>query len=96
MTDARDRETKRNFGTLLALMGLVLCAVCLILLVAIVMPQAAGFLAVVFGMALFIAIHYITWGWWMLRMRPGDSEDDEKNESAFLEKIHHGDAEKRY
>jgi uncharacterized membrane protein YqjE len=84
MTDARDRETKRNFGTLLALMGLVLCGVCLILLVAIIMPQAAGLLAVVFGMALFIAIHYITWGWWMLRMRPGDLEDDGKNESAKL------------
>ena len=49
-----------------------------------VMPAAAGFLAVVFGMALLIAIHYVTWGWWLLRMRPGDSEDDEKNESANL------------
>jgi hypothetical protein len=28
-------------------------------------------------MAVFVAIHYVTWGWWMQRMRPGDSEDDE-------------------
>ena len=77
MTDARDRETKRNFGTLLALMGLVLCAVCFILLVVIVIPPARYFLAVVFGMALLIAIQYFTWGWWMLRMRPDDLEDNE-------------------
>ena len=82
---------------MLALMGLVLCAVCLIFLVAIVMPQAAGLLAVVFGMALFIALHYVTWGWWMLRKRPDDLDDDENNESAHLnndEPRRHGGTEK--
>ena len=76
MNDRRRSDANRNTGTLLALFGLLAIALGLIALCAMVLPQIAGFVAVVLGVFCFGALHYLLWGWWMTGNRPRESDDD--------------------
>jgi hypothetical protein len=62
-----------NAPTILALLGLLAVAAGLLGLIALVLPQVFGFVAVVLGFFAFGAIHYLLWGWWM---RPVPVEDE--------------------
>jgi len=76
--DGRSNETQRNAGTCLAMLGLFSAAIALISFAAMVLPQIRGLVLVVGGMAVFIALHYVTWGYWLSRQPPpNDEETDE-------------------
>jgi hypothetical protein len=68
-----NRPQQNNAPTILALLGLLAIAGLLLGLVALVLPQIFGLLAVVLGFFAFGAIHYLLWGWWL---RPIPIEDD--------------------
>ena len=67
-------------ATALALLGLLLAAFGLIALASMVMPRIVGFLAVLFGLFLFGALHYVMWGWWLGVPKPGDDGDEDVGE----------------
>jgi hypothetical protein len=62
-----------NAPTILALLGLLAIGAGLLGLIALVLPQVFGLLAVVLGFFAFGAIHYLLWGWWL---RPVPIEDE--------------------
>jgi hypothetical protein len=68
-----NRPQQSNAPTILALLGLLAIAAGLLGLVALVLPQVFGLLAVVVGFFAFGAIHYLLWGWWL---RPIPVDDD--------------------
>jgi hypothetical protein len=68
-----NRPPQSNAPTILALLGLLAIAAGLLGLVALVLPQIFGLLAVVLGFFAFGAIHYLLWGWWL---RPIPFKDD--------------------
>jgi hypothetical protein len=70
-----NRSQQSDAPTILALLGLLAIAGALLGLVALVLPQIFGLLAVVVGFFAFGAIHYLLWGWW-LRPVPVDDEPD--------------------
>lgn len=74
MNHHRQTETARNLGTLIALGALMMMGFGLLALVAMVLPQVAWLVTVVFGMFLMGLFHYVTWGWW-LSQRPADDEE---------------------
>lgn len=81
MSDARrgssDMEAKRNAGTCLALAGLLFVGAGLFALAVFIMPDllnAVVVIAIVAGLVLF---HYVTWGRWLSRPRPGDLIDED-------------------
>jgi hypothetical protein len=67
------RPQQSDAPTILALLGLLAIAAALLGLVALVLPQIFGLLAVVLGFFAFGAIHYLLWGWWL---RPVPIKDD--------------------
>jgi hypothetical protein len=67
------RPEQSNAPTILALLGLLALAAAFLGLVALVLPQIFGLLAVVLGFFAFGAIHYLLWGWWL---RPVPIDDD--------------------
>ncbi|HUE15590.1 MAG TPA: hypothetical protein VMR25_15595 [Planctomycetaceae bacterium] len=67
------RPAQSNAPTILALLGLLVIGAGLLGLIALVLPQVFGLLAVVLGFFAFGAIHYLLWGWWM---RPVPIEDE--------------------
>jgi hypothetical protein len=72
-----NRPQQSNAPTILALLGLLAIGAGLLGLVALVLPQAFGLLAVVLGFFAFGAIHYLLWGWWL---RPVRLEDDPESD----------------
>lgn len=58
-----------NGATALALFGLLICGFLLLGLVVLVMPAALGFVIVIVGFTLPLALHYVIWGWWLSKMR---------------------------
>ena len=68
-----NRPQQSDAPTILALLGLLAIAAGLLGLVALVLPQIFGLLAVVLGFFAFGAIHYLLWGWWL---RPVPIKDD--------------------
>jgi hypothetical protein len=73
---AADLEAKRNAGTCLALAGLLFIGAGLFGLAVVVLPDLL--MAVVFVSILggFVLLHYLTWGRWLSRPRPGDDVAD--------------------
>jgi len=55
-------------GTWLALVFLLLCGGGFIAITSMILPQIRGLVLVVGGMSGFIALHYVTWGRWMIRI----------------------------
>jgi len=79
MSDRRsgsDLEARRNAGTCLAMFGLLSVGTGLFALAVVIMPDLLK--AVLFGAFIvgFIVLHYLTWGRWLSRPRPGDLEDE--------------------
>jgi hypothetical protein len=68
-----NRPQQSDAPTILALLGLLAIGAALLGLVALVLPQIFGLLAVVLGFFAFGAIHYLLWGWWL---RPVPIKDD--------------------
>lgn len=58
-------NTGRNAATFMALGVLILAAIAFLVLVAMVVPSALGIFAVGLGFSMFIAFHYLLWGWWL-------------------------------
>ena len=77
------RRPERNGGTIIALFVMLGMGGGLLALVSMVMPQAAGLLAVILGFAAFIALHYFTWGRWLINMsrQQADSDDTQRETS---------------
>jgi hypothetical protein len=61
------REETPNGGTYLGLVFLLGCAGGFIALTSMILPQIRGLILVAAGMCAFIALHYFTWGRWMMR-----------------------------
>lgn len=74
-------SAQSNAPTILALLGLLAVGAGLLGLVALVLPQVFGLLAVVLGFFAFGAIHYLLWGWWMHPL-PIKDDPDSDNEST--------------
>jgi hypothetical protein len=75
-----DLEARRNAGTCLAMFGLLVIAGGLFALAVVILPdllKAIIFLGVIVGFVLF---HYVTWGWFLSRRRPGDERYDEPDD----------------
>lgn len=73
----RATDAKRNAATCLALVGMLLVGAGLLALTAMVLPQIRGLILVAGGLGLFIALHFVTWGWWLGRMRAEDEPERE-------------------
>ncbi|HUG92971.1 MAG TPA: hypothetical protein VML55_19175 [Planctomycetaceae bacterium] len=73
-----DVTRRRNLATLLSLLFLIGAAVALIALTAMVLPMGLGFVAVVAGLFVFCALHYVLWGQWVGRAggAPAETEDE--------------------
>jgi hypothetical protein len=71
--------SRANAGTLLALIGLLFAGGILLGVVALVLPpeffKLMLVLAAVFVLPL--AFHYLTWGWWLSRMRDPDLDESD-------------------
>lgn len=66
-----------NAGTWIALFGLLLAAGALVGLMALVMPQFLGLVAVVGALFVVpIALHYVVWGWRISRWKENHTEDE--------------------
>ena len=76
-SDRRRSNADRNSGTFLAMAALVLVGGGLLMLVAIVLPQALGLVVVVFGFFLMGLLHYVTWGRWLSRTPVEEDEETE-------------------
>lgn len=63
-------QQRSSAPTILALFALIFAGIALILLCAMVLPQAIAIVSVGFGMFLFVAFHYIVWGWWLSSRTP--------------------------
>lgn len=70
-------EARRNAGTCLAMVGLLAIAAGLFYMVVVVMPDLALAGVVLVALGLFMVLHYVTWGWYLARRRPGDEKYDE-------------------
>jgi hypothetical protein len=68
-------ESGRNAGTFLALIGLMAVAGALLALIAMVLPQVLGLFSVLFGFAIFAALQYVVWGYWLSRSMHPPAED---------------------
>lgn len=81
MSDSRrgpsELEAKRNAGTCLALAGLLFVGAGLFALAVVIMPDLLWAVIVIGFVAGMVLFHYVTWGRWMSRPRPGDVIDDE-------------------
>ena len=73
--DRRQSKADQNSGTFLAMAALMFVGGGLLMLVAIVLPQAMGLVAVVFGFFLMGLLHYVIWGRWLSRMPIKDDEE---------------------
>ncbi len=76
MPQTQRKDERRDAGTLLAVMILLLISAGLVGLAALVMPQIIGLLVVVFGFFCFGAIHYVIWGWWFTSRGDSKAADD--------------------
>jgi hypothetical protein len=74
----RPAEAQRNAATCLAMFGLISAGVALFSLVAIVLPDIRYLLLVVGGLVAFVALHYVTWGYWLSRQPPPDDEEPDE------------------
>jgi len=74
----RPAEAERNAATCLAMFGLISAGVALLSFAAIVMPDIRFLVLVVGGMAGFVALHYVTWGYWLSRQPPPDDEEPDE------------------
>lgn len=63
------RQQERNSTTFAALIGLLMLAFGFVALVSLVLPQAGGLLLILLGGVAFFALHYVTWGRWLIRIR---------------------------
>lgn len=63
---------RRDFATFTALLVLLAVAACLILLVALVLPQVLGLVIVAVAFAGSFGLHYLLWGHWLSRLRQPD------------------------
>jgi hypothetical protein len=71
------RGAQRDAATCLALVGMLFVASGLLALVALVLPQVRALILVAGGLVLFVALHYVTWGWWLSRS-PAPEDDAER------------------
>lgn len=71
-----------NAATFMALGVLILAAIAFLVLVAMVVPSALGVFAVGLGFSMFIAFHYLVWGWWLGdRLNRADQAAESESES---------------
>lgn len=86
----RPSEEGRNAGTFGALFGLLIVAGLLMALVAMVLPQALGFVLVFGGFLGLISLHYLLWGCWLSRMlieqERANSQPDPATDTAHPER----------
>lgn len=73
-------EARRNAGTCLAMFGLLAVAGGLFALVVVVMPDLLMGVVVLGVLVGVFLLHYVTWGWFLSRRRPGDERYDEPDE----------------
>ncbi|TWT57610.1 hypothetical protein KOR42_09720 [Thalassoglobus neptunius] len=73
----RSGSPRRNGGTWVALIALLLIAGSLIGITSLIMPQILGLVLVVAGFLFFIVLHYFTWGQWLTRYLEENSQEDE-------------------
>jgi hypothetical protein len=72
------RQPQSNAGTAIALFGLLVISGAILALMALVLPQVAGVLAVV--LLIFVMpmmLHYVVWGWWLSQVKEEDQEAEE-------------------
>jgi hypothetical protein len=75
-------EARRNAGTCLAMFGLLAIATGLFALAVVVMPDLAMGIVVLGVLVGFMLFHYVTWGWFLSRRRPGDERYDEPEQDV--------------
>lgn len=78
----RDTESMRDFGTVTALIAMLVVGFLLLLLVALVLPQILGLVLVGCGFFAMFALHYLVWGRWL---KITVDSDDDKVESSPVE-----------
>ncbi len=61
------KKKQQNEGTYLALIFVIGCVIGLISFTSLVLPQISGLLFVGVGFCGFVALHYFTWGRWLIR-----------------------------
>lgn len=57
----------RSAATWIALAAILACAAGLLGLMALILPQALGVVLVAVVFSLFVALHYFTWGRWLMQ-----------------------------
>jgi hypothetical protein len=82
MPPPRRSTNSGNSGTLLALSGLMILAVGFLALTAMIVPGAFLFLLVLFGLFLFVSLHYLLWGWWLGKPQPRDDDEPSRKTPA--------------
>jgi hypothetical protein len=65
----------------MALGALLLAGAALLGMMFVVLPDIVLIVAVVFGFAVFIFLHYITWGYWMMNARQREEQQDADDSS---------------
>lgn len=76
-------QPSADFGTWMALAALLFVGAGLLGIMFVVLPDVIWILFVVLAFAVFIFLHYITWGYWMLRAHQR-TEQQESEDSAEL------------
>ena len=74
----QEREQAQNTGTWIALVFASMIAVGFLGLILLIMPDLIWLPLIVAGFGLFIALHYFTWGAWLMRHRQNDDEDEDQ------------------
>jgi len=70
----RSKDSQENAGTMIALFGMLIIGGGLLGLMALVLPQFLGVIAVIGAFFIVPAVfHYLVWGWWMSQIK----EDEE-------------------
>lgn len=69
------RQQERNSATFAALIGVLMLAFGFVALVSLVLPQVRGLVLILFGGVAFFALHYVTWGRLLIRLREKEAAE---------------------
>ena len=76
----KERERAQNAGTWIAILMCVVVGGGMLGLMALVMPDILLAVIVVASGFLFIALHYFTWGQWLIRYHQRNSEQNDMSD----------------
>jgi len=75
--DGSGSKKQRNSGTIMAMIFMVVIGVAFVGFISLIMPDVLWLFVLGACFSGMIAIHYFTWGRWLMKVQTKDQEDDD-------------------